>query len=542
MVSDADAHPWWRRGVVYQVYIRSFADSNGDGLGDVPGIESRLEYLRDLGVDALWITPWYPSPLNDGGYDVADYRAIDPRFGSLDDARSLIAKAASLGLRVIVDLVPNHTSSEHQWFIDALAAGPDSAERGRYIFRDGKGAAGDQPPNNWPSVFGGPAWERVADGQWYLHLFDTTQPDLEWRNPEVREEFRSIIEFWLDLGVSGLRVDVAHGMAKDPALPDLDVRPIEAHRAHLLNHPHWDRDDVHDIVREWRAVLDRYEGDRMMVAEAWVHTGRLPLYLRTDEFHQSFNFDLLQANWDADELRAIVRNAVGAAADRGATSTWVLSNHDVMRHASRYGLPNGTDWRSWPATGPYDALDPVLGLRRARAAALLTLALPGSAYIYQGEELGLPEVWNLPDEVLDDPTWERSGHTERGRDGCRVPIPWEADGPSFGFGSGPPWLPQPPEFGPLSVARQIDDPTSMLELYRSALALRRALLTLDESFTELDLGPQIVAFERGSGVRCVVNLSSKPIDLPDGNVLLSSLPLMDGRLPSDVGAWMGPRA
>ncbi len=280
----------------------------------------------------------------------------------------------------------------------------------------------------------------------------------------------------------------------------------------------------------------------MMVAEAWVHTGRLPLYLRTDEFHQSFNFDLLQANWDADELRAIVRNAVAAAADRGATSTWVLSNHDVMRHASRYGLPNGTDWRSWPATGPYDALDPVLGLRRARAAALLTLALPGSAYIYQGEELGLPEVWNLPDEVLDDPTWERSGHTERGRDGCRVPIPWEADGPSFGFGSGPPWLPQPPKFGPLSVARQIDDPSSRLELYRSALALRRALLTLDESFTELDLGPQIVAFERGSGVRCVLNLSSKPIDLPDGNVLLSSLPLMDGRLPSDVGAWMGPRA
>lgn len=542
MVSDVDAHPWWRRGVVYQVYIRSFADSNGDGLGDVPGIESRLEYLRDLGVDALWITPWYPSPLNDGGYDVADYRNIDPRFGSLHDARSLIAKASSLGLRVIVDLVPNHTSSEHPWFIDALTAGPDSTARRRYVFRDGQGVAGNDPPNNWPAVFGGPAWERVADGQWYLHLFDITQPDLEWRNPEVREEFRSIIEFWLDLGVSGLRVDVAHGMAKDPALPDLEDRPIEAHRMHLLNHPHWDRDDVHDIIRGWRAVLDRYEGDRMMVAEAWVHTDRLPLYLRPDEFHQSFNFDLLEANWDAGELRAIVRNAVSAAADMGATSTWVLSNHDVMRHASRYGLPNGTNWRSWPDTGPYDAIDPILGLRRARAAALLTLALPGSAYIYQGEELGLPEIWNLPEEVLDDPTWRRSGHTERGRDGCRVPIPWEADGPSFGFGSGSPWLPQPPAFGALSVAAQIGDPSSMLELYRSALALRRTWLTSDESFTELDLGPQIVAFERGSGVRCVLNLSSESIDLPDGNVLLSSLPLVDGRLPSDGGVWVGPRA
>ncbi len=542
MVSDADTQPWWRRGVVYQVYIRSFADSNGDGLGDVPGIQSRLEYLRDLGVDALWITPWYPSPLNDGGYDVADYRNIDPRFGSLDDARSLIARAHSLGLRVIVDLVPNHTSSDHQWFIDALAAGPDSPERGRYIFRDGKGPNGDEAPNNWPAVFGGPAWERVADGQWYLHLFDTTQPDLEWRNPEVRQEFRSIIEFWLDLGVSGLRVDVAHGMAKDPSLPDLEERPIEAHRTHLLNHPHWDRDEVHDIIREWRSVLDRYEGDRMMVAEAWVHTDRLPLYLRPDEFHQSFNFDLLEANWDAGELRTIARNAVAAASAMGATSTWVLSNHDVMRHASRYGLPNGTNWRSWPATGPHDVLDPTLGLRRARAAALFTLALPGSAYIYQGEELGLPEVWDLPDDVLDDPTWERSGHTERGRDGCRVPIPWQATGPSFGFGSAAPWLPQPPQFGALSVASQAGDPTSMLELYRAALALRRTLLTADESFLELDLGPQVVGFERGSGVRCVMNLSPEPIDLPDGEVLLSSVSLVDGRLPSDAAAWVGPRA
>ncbi len=537
--STSNDVPWWRRGVVYQVYIRSFADGNGDGTGDIEGLRARLPYLQQLGVDAIWINPWYESPLADGGYDVADYRQIEPRYGTIDEAERLIAEARDHQIRVIADLVPNHTSERHAWFQEAIAAPPGDPSRLRYHIRDGRGPDGSEPPTDWASVFGGPAWTRLDDGQWYLHLFAPEQPDLNWDHPEVVAEFEDVLRYWLDRGIDGFRIDVAHGLVKDPTFPDLggDGQRILG-SPKTPNHPHWDRDGVHEIIRGWRAVLDGYE-DRMMVAEAWVAPERLPLYLRPDEYHQSFNFSFLESEWQADQFRTVIAEGSAAAEAVGSTSTWVLSNHDVMREASRYGLPLETNWRNWPVTGPADALDPALGLRRARAAALLLLGLPGSAYIYQGEELGLPEVWDLPAEVLDDPVWERSGHTQRGRDGCRVPLPWEADGPSLGFGAVAPWLPQPAEWSTMAAAVQADDPDSTLALYRRALALRRTWGVADESVELLDLGPDVVAYRRGSGLTCVVNLGSTAIDLPANNeVLLRSNGDGGDRLEPDDAVWL----
>ncbi len=525
--------------MVYQVYIRSFADGNGDGTGDIAGLRSRLGYLSELGVDAIWLNPWYLSPLNDGGYDVADYRAIDPRYGTLVDAEALIADIHAHDIKVIVDLVPNHTSSEHVWFQAALAAGPGSPERERYIFKKGKGVDGSEPPTNWEAVFGGSAWERLDDGDWYLHLFDASQPDLNWEHPEVRAEFESIFRFWLDRGADGFRVDVAHSMIKDQSFPDIEQTTAILSNVRTPNHPHWDRDGVHEINRSWRRILDSYDGDRMMVAEAWVAPESLPRYLAADEYQQSFNFDFLTAPWNASEMRSIAASAIEAVAEVGSTTTWVLSNHDVMRHATRYGLPADTDWRTWPITGPADALDVELGRKRARAAALMMLSLPGSVYLYQGDELGLPEVWDLPAEVLDDPVWEMSQHTQKGRDGCRVPIPWTADGSSFGFGSNGAWLPQPPEFGPLSAAVQAGDPDSSLSLHRHAIALRRAHLVDNEEITWLDLGDDVVAYRRGGALSCVVNFGP-PIELPAGEVVLASGPLDDHAtvLPTDTAVWL----
>ena len=437
----------------------------------------------------------------------------------------------------MVDLVPNHTSAHHRWFQEALAAEPGSAARDRYIFRDGKGPDGAEPPTNWTSVFGGPAWTRVDDGQWYLHLFEVTQPDLNWRNPEIRDEFLAILRFWLDRGVDGFRVDVAHGLMKDWTFPDVEASTRVLGSTKDGNHPHWDRDEVHDVYRTWRAVLDEYGADRMMVAEAWVHQSRLPLYVRPDEYHQSFDFDMLQAEWDAEQFRSIAEGSIAGAEAVGSAPTWVLSNHDVVRHATRYGLPTGTDWRTWVLDGPHDELDVDTGLRRARAATLLMLALPGAAYLYQGEELGLGEVWDLPTEVLDDPVWRMSEHTVKGRDGCRVPIPWTAEGDSFGFGGPDPWLPMPDRFGPLAADQQAGDPASTLELYRAALRLRREHLVADASIQWLDAGDDVVAFRRGH-VTCTVNLGTETVELPTGEVLLrSDHDGPTGELPPDTAAW-----
>ncbi|MEU6412026.1 glycoside hydrolase family 13 protein [Microbispora sp. NPDC046933] len=521
---SAVATRWWRDAVIYQVYVRSFADGNGDGIGDLPGVRGRLPYLADLGVDAIWLTPFYPSPMADFGYDVADYRNVDPIFGSLDDAKALIDDVHRHGLRIIVDVVPNHTSDRHPWFEAALRAGPGSPERERYIFREGKGAAGELPPNDWESIFGGPAWTRVEDGQWYLHLFAPEQPDLNWEHPQVHEEFADVLRFWLDLGVDGFRIDVAHGMVKAPGLPDVG-RSGQARMIGMEVVPFFDQDGVHEIHRAWRRILDSYEGERIGVAEAWAPSPeRLANYVRPDELHQAFNFHFLTAPWDAEAFREVIDESVRTSALVDAPPTWVLSNHDVKRHVTRYG---GGD----------------LGLRRARAAALLTLALPGSAYVYQGEELGLPEVLDLPEQYLQDP--QRLRDPDSGRDGCRVPLPWTQDKP-FGFappGAESAWLPIPESWGRLSVEAQRDDPESMLTLYRRALRLRRELPGLgDGPLVWLDSPEGSLAFSRGEGFVCAVNLRDRPVELTvAGELLLASAParVSGGRvvLAPDSAAW-----
>jgi alpha-glucosidase len=542
------SNEWWRTAVIYQVYIRSFADGDGDGIGDLAGIRSRLPYLRDLGVDAVWITPFYPSPMADGGYDVADYRDIEPVFGTLADADALVTEAHDLGLRVIVDIVPNHSSDRHAWFQAALAAGPGSHERGRYVFRPGRGPDGAEPPTDWQSLFGGPAWTRVPDGEWYLHLFAAEQPDFDWENPEVVEEFEDVLRFWLDRGVDGFRIDVANALKKDQTFPDVGSEEEGVLVPHQgPTHPFWDRDEVHEVYRGWRKVSDSYAGDRAFVAEAWVDDpARLAMYTRRDELHTAFNFNFVRAAWDADELRRTIDVSTAAAAEVGAPTTWVLSNHDVTRHATRYARLDRTgggvadDERVRPDT----PLDPELGLRRARAAVLLLLGLPGSAYVYQGEELGLPEVVDLPEEVLADPIWERSGHRVRGRDGCRVPVPWERDGPSLGFGSGAPWLPQPADWGGRSVQAQQGVGGSTLELYRSALRLRRELLgSGDLEWLDSPAGSLVFRRRTPAGeLLCAVNLDTQAIDLPAyDRVLLSSVPLAGDhpeRLPGDAAVWL----
>lgn len=519
------------------MYVRSFADGNGDGTGDIPGLRSRLGYLADLGVDAVWVNPWYPSPLNDGGYDVADYRDIDPRFGTIEDAKGLIEDASSAGLRVLVDFVPNHTSSEHAWFREAVASAPGSAARDRYHFTSGRGLRGEQPPNNWTSVFGGPAWTRVSDGQWYLHMFDVTQPDLNWDNEEVREEFIDILKFWLDMGAAGFRVDVAHALVKEEGYPDA-LGGTELLGSPDGYHPHWDQPGIHEIVREWRSVVDEYPGS-VMVAEAWLPSwDRLREYVRPDEYHQTFDFHFLKAPWSAEAVRSAIDESLDACGSVGSVPTWVLSNHDVIRQVTRFGLDSGIDERAWLSGGGGAGFDLERGLRRARAAALLMLALPGSVYLYQGEELGLPEVADLPEGALQDPVWERSGHTDKGRDGCRVPLPWARDGESFGFGEDGAWLPQPEWWGEFSVEAQTDDPDSMLELYRAALALRGKSLGDDESIGWLDMGPGVVAFTRDDAFTCVVNYGPDSVALPKGDVILATTRLSDESLPAEAAAWV----
>jgi alpha-glucosidase len=540
------AAPWWRTAVVYQVYIRSFADGNGDGIGDIAGLRARLPYLRELGVDAVWINPWYPSPMADGGYDVADYRGIDPKFGTLAEGEEMIAEAHALGMRVVLDIVPNHTSDQHRWFAEALGAPPGSPERDRYVFRDGRGPDGALPPNDWRSRFGGPAWTRVTEpdgspGQWYLHLFAAQQPDLNWASREVRAEFESILRFWFDRGVDGFRVDVAHGLAKDPALPDLGVPEgalFDSDRQRA-DHPHWDQDSVHEIYQTWRKIADSYSGDRLFVAEAHVAADRLPLYVRHDELHTAFNFAFLKAAWNADELRAVIDRGVDSLGAVGAPPTWVLSNHDVPRHVTRYGRGTTSTPEHDVDAGPCDR---ELGLRRARAATLLMLSLPGSAYLYQGEELGLWEVEDLPEDTLRDPTWERSGGTVRGRDGCRVPLPWSGPDSPFGFGprGSKPWLPQPAAWEKLTASFQSGMPGSTLELYRAALRLRQGQPGFrGESLRWLDTPDGVLAFERSPVLRCVVNLSDEPWPLPrNWGVLLASDRVSGGVLPPDTTAWL----
>lgn len=547
-MSDS-ATRWWRDAVVYQVYPRSWADGDGDGMGDLPGITARLDHLSDLGVDAVWLSPFYPSPQHDAGYDVADYRDVDPRFGTLTDFDALIERAHDLGLKVIIDLVPNHSSSEHAWFQAALAASPGSPERARYVFRDGRGDDGSTPPNNWQSNFGGPAWSRITEsdgtpGPWYLHLFDASQPDFDWTNPEVHTEFEAILRFWLDRGVDGFRIDVAHGLIKADGLPDAP-EDHHAERDATAAMPMWDQPGVHEVYRRWRTIVDTYD-DRMLCAEAWVlPAAALARYVRPDELHQSFNFPYLMTPWLAEELRATITESLDSAAPMGAAQTWVLSNHDVVRHASRLGFAPEPGLTRMPGIGVGDAQpDAALGLRRARAATALMLALPGGAYLYQGEELGLPEATELPDDARQDPTWFRSGGAERGRDGCRVPIPWSADEPAYGFNTtGASWLPQPSAWAAYAAASQRGVPGSTLEFYRAALRARRDLgLGRGRLRWRADNAPDVVAFdlEAADATVCVlVNLGPTAIAAPEGALVLASGDLeADGSVPTDVTAWI----
>lgn len=544
--------PWWRDAVIYQVYPRSFADASGDGVGDIAGIRERLPYISRLGVDAIWITPWYRSPMADHGYDVADFRDIDALFGTLADAEALLKDAHAHGLRVLLDIVPNHTSDQHVWFQAALAAGPGAPERQRYMFHAGRGRRGDEPPNDWRSSFGDRAWTRTTQGdgkpgEWYLHLFAPQQPDLNWDNADVREEFESILRFWFDRGVDGFRIDVAHGLVKAPGLPDVGIADGQFLRtSDRPDHPHWHQEQVHEIYNAWRTIADSYAEPRIFVGEVWAdRLSWLAEYVRPGRLHTAFNFDFLRAPWMARQLREVIDETIAEMSAVGAPATWVLSNHDVVRHASRYSRPQDDKPRKTRAELFAQPGDRSLGLRRARAAALLMLALPGGAYVFQGEELGLSEVEDIPEAMLQDPVWRQSGGEDRGRDGCRVPLPWSGQAPPFGFSpagaKAPPWLPQPRDWKALTVEAQQTDPASTLRLYQDALHLRHELPALgDGTLSWVASAPDVLHFARNPGFACVVNLSASPVSLPPHRrVLLASAPLGAGdRLPSDTAAWL----
>jgi len=546
---------WWRSAVTYQVYIRSFADGNGDGIGDIQGIINRLPYLKDLGIDALWITPWYPSPQHDNGYDVADFMEIHQEYGTLATAQKLINETHDIGLRIIIDIVPNHSSNEHLWFREALSSKPGSIERNRYLFRDGKGIDGSEPPNNWQSVFGGPAWTRITEmdgnpGQWYCHIFAPEQPDFNWENQEIRTHFEEVLRFWLDMGVDGFRVDVAHGLVKASGLPDA---PAQARTGLLESRafPFWDQDGVHEIYRGWRKLLDSYPGDRMAVSEAWVNPpSRSALYVRPDELANTFNFDFLTVTWDASLLKSSIDRSIEGMSEVGAPPTWVLNNHDVVRVVDRLDLDlvAGQGQTTDERLGTQADFDMARGIRRARAAALLMLSLPGAVYLYQGEELGLPEVRDIPVDRLQDPIWRMSKNLDRGRDGCRVPIPWRAvsDG-AFGFSENfdlsrtESWLPQPANWGEFSVELQNESTDSILNLYRAALHLRKSDPSLNGSYFKwLESGKTSLIFTRDEdeSFLCLVNFSGVQ-EIPQGyKVLLSSQELRSDHIPSDTTVWL----
>lgn len=538
-MSTADNSPWWRGAVIYQVYPRSFADGNGDGVGDIAGIRSRLNHLSALGIDAIWFSPWYPSPMADAGYDVADYRDIDPVFGTLAEAEALIAEAHAVGIRTIVDVVPNHCSDAHPWFQAALAGGPDAPERELFWFRPGRGPSGDQRPTDWVGEFGGETWTRTTNpdgtpGDWYLHLFTPEQPDFNWEHPRVRAEFEDILRFWFDRGVDGIRIDSAGLLVKDGTLPEtLPDRP----------HPFRDLDGVHEIYRSWRRIADEYPGDRALIGEVWMpDRQRFANYLRPDELHAAFNFDFLGCAWDAAALRESIDGTLIAHAPVGAPATWVLSNHDVTRHVTRYGREDTTFSFAKKREGIFTDLE--LGTLRARAAALLSLALPGAAYIYQGEELGLAEVEDIPHEMRTDPMWPRSGYVDPGRDGCRVPLPWSGDAPPFGFSPDgatvSPWLPQPADWKGRTAQAQTGDPLSMLSLYQAAIRIRRTEAGLGYGpMRWLDGPSDVLAFARSDAFACVVNLSGASVSLPPHQFrLLASGPLDGDLLPPDTAVWL----
>jgi alpha-glucosidase len=531
---------WWRNAVIYQIYPRSFADADGDGLGDLKGITSRLDSLATLGIDAIWFSPFFQSPQKDAGYDISDYRKIDPIFGTNEDFDVLLAKAKSLGIRIIVDIVPNHTSDQHEWFKAALKSPKGSKERDYYHFKDGKGANGELPPNNWQSIFGGPAWSRITEsdgtpGQWYLHLFDSSQPDLNWENPAIPNEFDNILRFWLDKGVDGFRVDVAHGMVKRAGLPDATIYDENLRERSISKMtmqeaeeavPYWGQPGVHDAIRRFRRVIDEYD-DRAMCAEASMSPlPRLAMWVRPDEYHQSFNFDYMHGEYEPAAMKKIITDSIVEYSKVGASSTWVMSNHDGIRHATRLGIAPENTPRPGDGIHPSDPMpDEALGLRRARAATAFMLGLPGSSYLYQGEELGLPEAWQLEGKYRQDPTYARTNGERIGRDGCRVPLPWEADaGDANGFNStGKSWLPQPANYRVFARNLQEGVPGSTLELYKRLLKERKAFGMGSGAFRWADeyQDKNTLAYINND-VLVLMNFGPDAVVLPAGEVLVTT--------------------
>jgi alpha-glucosidase len=551
---------WWRQAAIYQIYPRSFKDSNADGIGDIKGITSKIDYLKSLSLDAVWLSPFYPSELADGGYDVADYRNVDPRLGTLKDFDKMLKALHKADISVFVDIVPNHSSNMHPWFQEALKSEPGSPARNRYIFRDGRGKNGEIAPSDEISHFAPSAWTRTTNadgtpGQWYMHLFAPEQPDFNWDNREVQLDFLKTLRFWADRGVDGFRVDVAHAMKKDfkrlhIAKKSMNAFKIAQDGTDIL----FDRNETHEIFREWRQVFNEYNPPRVAVAEAYVHAKRRMLYARPDELGQAFNFDLLGEDFDARRFKKVISDNIRLAKSEGSSSTWVLDNHDRVRHATRYGLPKKTNFIEWLLTdGKSAKLDRALGLARANAATMMLLALPGCTYIYQGEELGLFEVEDIPEKDLQDPMWFRnvvpqmvkgkvSGlaliHTDKGRDGCRVPLPWNSTKPSFGFGQEKSHLPQPQWFANHAVDKQDGIKGSTLSLYRDALALRKKLQTSEELEWIPTTNPEVIHFVRPNGWQCIMNFNAKSYKLPAGKVVLSSAPIVGGKIGANTTVWL----
>ena len=546
--------PWWHAAAIYQVYPRSFRDGNGDGLGDLIGVEEKLPYLKALGVDAIWLSPFYPSPQHDSGYDVADPRDVDPMYGTLADAQSMIDAAHAQGIKVIVDVVPNHASVEHRWFREALASAPGSAARARFHFRDGRGEGGNEPPTNWMSMFGGSAWTRVTEpdgtpGQWYLHIFDSSQPDYNWSNPEVRDDWLTTLAFWLDRGVDGFRVDVALGLAKDMTYPDLenpqglvealrldldtDSDEVKALRATVTNSAIFDRDELQEIYRGWREVMNRYSGDRMAVAEAWVTPERAAMYVGGDTLHQIFNFEFLSIPFDASRICAVVQRTLDELAVVKAPATWALSNHDTPRVVSRLVAPG---------------FDEQIARTAARSLALIGHCLPGSIYVYQGEELGLADA-PIPDASRQDPVWIRTQGQQLGRDAARVPLPWSGTMPPYGFSDSPnaaTWLPQPDDWADFTASAEAEDLDSTLSQYHQMLHLRHelsAFANLENTAIE-EAMPGVVRVTRGADFTCLVNCTKQEIRIATaGRILVASHQNVtaDGgllTLQPAAGAWL----
>lgn len=552
---------WWQNAVVYQLYPRSFADSNGDGIGDIEGIRRHLDHLRDLGVEAIWLTPCFPSPQRDHGYDVADYFDIEPAYGSLDDFDRLIAAASERGIRIMLDVVPNHCSSEHAWFKAAASATPGSPERARYYFRDGKGPNGDEPPNNWRAIFGGSAWTRITEadgkpGQWYLHSFTPWQPDFNWYNPDVVDYFDRMLTFWFDRGVEGFRVDAVPVLGKHPDLPDLPRLPTGLTDAQAWGYNIYAHfyETGHEVWKHWRTLIDEYEHTHpgrhvVTISESYGKPENILQYLKGDEFHQTFGFDLMLITWLAKPVRKAIADSLDMLTSVGGVPAWTLNNHDTQRIVTRLGRLNANDPKAWTGNNLVYVDAPIdldLGRRRARAAIALAAALPGALYLFQGEELGLEEYLDLPDEAREDPVFFGTNGQEIGRDGCRVPLPWTTEvSTNFGFSPAPvePWLPQPKDWAQFSVEAEAGDPDSMLSFYRRLLATRPQL-SGDLRWVEME-HPDCLAFERG-GALVVLDVGAEAVDLPGElvsgrSLMFASQPEATAqRLPSDTCVWLTP--